>query len=111
MPGEKGVAGGRSLGLHEVPGGSARGGPEHVLEILDVETSMGAANFEFPPICTMHVTVFPLLSRVSSGRVGRYFVSPVQQSCSPACTGPAQTRQVAQRVFLKNEENPLSLEF
>jgi len=46
MPGEKGVAGGRSLGLHEVPGGSARGGPEHVLEILDVETSMGAANFE-----------------------------------------------------------------
>ena len=44
--GEKGVAGGRSLGLHEVPGGSARGGQEHVLEILDVETSMGAANFD-----------------------------------------------------------------
>ena len=46
MPGAKGLVAGRSLGLHEVPGGSARGGPEHVLEILDVETSMGAANFE-----------------------------------------------------------------
>jgi len=46
MPGAKGLVAGRSLDLHDVPGGSARGGPEHVLELMDVETSMGAANFE-----------------------------------------------------------------
>jgi hypothetical protein len=46
MPGENGLGAGRSLGLHDVPGGAARGGPEHVLELLDVETSMGTANFE-----------------------------------------------------------------
>jgi hypothetical protein len=41
MPGEKGLVAGRSFGLHDVPGESARGGPEHVLGLLDVETSMG----------------------------------------------------------------------
>ena len=45
MPGAKGLVAGRSLGLHEGQDGSARGGPEHVLELLDVETSVGAANF------------------------------------------------------------------
>jgi len=42
MPGENGSVAGRSLGLHDVPGEAARGGPEHVSELLDVE----AANFE-----------------------------------------------------------------
>ena len=46
MPGENGSVAGRSLGSHNVPGEAARGGPEHVFELLDVEASMGAANFE-----------------------------------------------------------------
>jgi len=41
MPGEKGVAGGRSLGLHDVPGGAARGGPAYAVELRDVEASFG----------------------------------------------------------------------
>ena len=41
MPGEKGVAAGRSLGLHDVPGGEARGGPTYAVELRDVEASFG----------------------------------------------------------------------
>jgi len=29
MPGEKGLEAGRRLGLHDVPGGAARGGPAY----------------------------------------------------------------------------------
>jgi hypothetical protein len=31
MPGEKGLEAGRRLGLHDVPGGAARGGPAYVV--------------------------------------------------------------------------------
>ena len=36
MPGEKGLAAGRRLGLHDVPCGAARGGPTYVVELRDV---------------------------------------------------------------------------
>jgi len=42
-PGEKGLEAGRRLGLHDVPGGAARGGPAYVVSMRDVEASLGAA--------------------------------------------------------------------
>ncbi len=42
MPGEKGVAAGRSLGLHDVPCRAARGGPAYAVELRDAEASWGA---------------------------------------------------------------------
>ena len=42
MTGEKGLVAGRSLGLHDVPGGAAQGGPAYS-ELQDVEASLGAA--------------------------------------------------------------------
>jgi len=44
MPGEKGVAGGRSLGLHEVPGGAARGGPAYSVSMRDVGASFASTS-------------------------------------------------------------------
>jgi hypothetical protein len=41
MPGEKGLVAGRSLGVHDVPGGAAREGPAYLLELLDAEASFG----------------------------------------------------------------------
>jgi len=44
MPGEKGLVEGRSLGLHDVPGGAAREGPAYLLdELLDADASLGAS--------------------------------------------------------------------
>jgi len=40
MPGENGLVAGRSLGLHDVPGGAAQGGPAYS-ELQDVEASFG----------------------------------------------------------------------
>ena len=39
MPGEKGLGAGRSLGLHDVPGGAARGGPAYSVALRDVAAS------------------------------------------------------------------------
>jgi len=39
----EGLVAGRSLGLHEVPYGAARGGLAHLIEPLDAEPSLGAA--------------------------------------------------------------------
>ena len=41
MPGEKGLEAGRRLGLHDVPGGAARGGPAYVVSMRDVVASFG----------------------------------------------------------------------
>ena len=43
MPGEKDVAAGRSLGLHDVPGGAARGGPAYWLPLKSELLDAGAA--------------------------------------------------------------------
>ena len=44
MPGEKGLEAGRRLGLHDVPGGAARGGPAYVVSMRDAGASfLGAA--------------------------------------------------------------------
>ena len=42
-PGEKGLEAGRRLGLHDVPGGAARGGPAYVVSMRDAVASLGAA--------------------------------------------------------------------
>ena len=42
-PGEKGLEAGRRLGLRDVPGGAARGGPAYSVGMRDVEASLGAA--------------------------------------------------------------------
>ena len=53
MPGEKGLVEGRSLGLHDVPGGAAREGPADLLdELLDAEASFGRL-CEFGVICLL----------------------------------------------------------
>ena len=39
MPSGEGSVAGRSLGLHDVPGGAAREGPAYSLELLDAEAS------------------------------------------------------------------------
>ena len=41
MPGEKGLEAGRRLGLHDVPGGAARGGPAYSVSMRGVEASFG----------------------------------------------------------------------
>ena len=43
IPGEKGLEAGRRLGLHDVPGGAARGGPAYSVSMRDVEAILGAA--------------------------------------------------------------------
>ena len=43
MPGEKGLEAGRRLGLHDVPGEAARGGPAYSVSVRDVVASLGAA--------------------------------------------------------------------
>jgi hypothetical protein len=52
MPGEKGLVAGRSLGVHDVPGGAAREGPAYLLELLDAEASFGR-RCEFEVICLL----------------------------------------------------------
>jgi len=47
MPGEKDVAAGRSLGLHDVPGGAARGGPAYWLSWKSELLDAGAARATF----------------------------------------------------------------
>ena len=41
MPGEKGLVAGWRLGLHDVPGGAARGGPAYSVSMRGVEASFG----------------------------------------------------------------------
>ena len=41
--GMRAVRSGLGLGLHEEPGGSVRGGPAGLIEVLDTEASWGAA--------------------------------------------------------------------
>ena len=41
MPGEKGLEAGRRLGLHDVPGEAARGGPAYSVSMRDVGASLG----------------------------------------------------------------------
>ena len=49
MPGAKGLVAGRSLDLHDVPGGSARGGPEHGRRVsLDPRGACGIPFFLEP---------------------------------------------------------------
>ena len=50
MPGEEGLVAGRSLGLHDVPGGAAREGPACSFRVLDAEASFGR-RCEFRVIC------------------------------------------------------------
>jgi len=41
MPAAKGLEAGRSVGLHDVPGGAARGEPAFTFRVLDAEASFG----------------------------------------------------------------------
>jgi len=43
MPDEKGLGAGRRLGLHDVLGGAARGGPAYSVSMRDVEASLRAS--------------------------------------------------------------------
>jgi len=47
MPAAKGLEAGRSVGLHDVPGGAARGGPAFSFRVLDAEASFDSLSSRF----------------------------------------------------------------
>jgi len=67
MPGAKGLEAGRRLGLHDVPGGAARGGPAYTVSMRDVGASFFRGLFKhLGPEAVIRTQILPTTCVASS---------------------------------------------